>query len=324
MLRSIHIQNFRCLRDVRAELRPLTVLIGPNDSGKSAFLDAIRVFGNNQQAFEIPLKDHWRLTFENQIKLEADSEYVVQQSTRGQSHYKWRTRDAPPREEHFGTIRYYHLPSSGVAMTCQGYAENDDPSALQLKEDGSLVAAMLDFMLRRSRKNLFALIDKLRELIPGFEDLDIATPTPQQRRVDLVIENDLTIPADCASAGVRLLLFFLTLAYHPSPPGIMLLEEPETGIHPRRLAEVMRLLRGLTRGEFGGQAAQIILTTHSPYLLDHVDVETDQVLVFQRADDGGRTAQPADKERLKNFLDEFMLGEVWFNEQEAGLVAKPS
>jgi hypothetical protein len=59
-------------------------------------------------------------------------------------------------------------------------------------------------------------------------------------------------------------------------------------------------------------------------LLDHVDLETDQVLVFSREADGSRTARPVDAERMKTFLDEFMLGEVWFNQSEEGLVAKPS
>jgi predicted ATPase len=324
VLKNIHIQNFRCLLDVHAELRPLTVLIGPNDSGKSAFLDAIRVLGHAEQAFHLPREDHWRLAFDNHITLETDSGYAVQrlQGTK-EGLYGWGTVDARVLQELFGAIRLFRLPSTGVAMLCEGYAENKDPNALQLNEDGSFVAAMLDFMLRKSRPRLFTLIEKLKELVPGFEDLDIATPKPQLRRVDLVIENGLAIPADCASAGVRLLLFFLTLAYHPSPAKIVLLEEPETGIHPRRLGEVMRLLRGISRGEFGGQAAQIILTTHSPYLLDHINIETDQILVFQRAEDGSRTAQPADSQRLKNFLDEFMLGEVWFNEEEDGLIAKP-
>jgi predicted ATPase len=209
-------------------------------------------------------------------------------------------------------------------MECQGYAEDKDPNALQLGDDGSLVPAMLDYMLRKSRRQFFALIEKLRELIPGLEDLDIATPKPPLRRVDLVIENGLTMPATYASTGLRLLLFFLTLAYHPSPPKLVLIEEPENGIHPRRLGEIMQLLRALSEGEFGGHVAQVILTTHSPYLLDHVNIEKDQVLVFQRMEDGGRVAQPADAKRLKNFLDEFMLGEVWFNEEERGLVAKPS
>lgn len=125
-----------------------------------------------------------------------------------------------------------------------------------------------------------------------------------------------------ASAGVQLLLFFVALAYHPRPPRTILLEEPENGIHSGRLADVIRLLRELTKGKYGGTRAQVVLTTHSPHLLDLIDLDQDQVLVFRRNDDGSRTAEPVDAERLKTYLDEFMLGEVWFNEQEEGLIKR--
>jgi len=100
------------------------------------------------------------------------------------------------------------------------------------------------------------------------------------------------VPAALASVGVKLLLFVVSLVHHPSPPRIVLLEEPENGVHPRRLGEIMSLLHEVTQGKYGDHPAQVILTTHSPYLLDHVDLETDQVLVFSRERDGSRTAQP--------------------------------
>jgi predicted ATPase len=133
----------------------------------------------------------------------------------------------------------------------------------------------------------------------------------------------LTVTAERASAGVRLLLFFLALAFHPNPPKLIIVEEPENGLHPKRLADVMRLFRDITEGKLGGHKAQVVLTTHSPYLLDCVDLSKDQVLVFRRNDDGSRTAEPADAERLKTFLDEFLLGEIWYNQGEEGLVRKP-
>ena len=83
----------------------------------------------------------------------------------------------------------------------------------------------------------------------------------------------------------------------------------------------MALLRGLTRGELAGRPVQVVLTTHSPYLLDHVTLPQDQVIVFRREDDGTRSAREVDEQRLKAFLDEFMLGEVWFNQGEDGLLA---
>lgn len=45
MIERIHIENYKCLRDVTVDLSDFTILIGPNDSGKSSFLDVIQSFG---------------------------------------------------------------------------------------------------------------------------------------------------------------------------------------------------------------------------------------------------------------------------------------
>ena len=184
------------------------------------------------------------------------------------------------------------------------------------------VPALLDYFLRRDRDRFFAVTDVVKKHVPGIERLEIGTPDPQRRSLELVLEAGYRMPADEASSGVRLLLFFIALAYHPTPPNIILLEEPETGIHPKRLADVVRLLREITRGEHGGQPAQVILTTHSPYLLDSVKLLEDTVLVFRRQDDGSRTAESADATRLEAFLGEFLLGELWYNEGEEGLIKR--
>jgi predicted ATPase len=118
------------------------------------------------------------------------------------------------------------------------------------------------------------------------------------------------------------MIFFIALTFHPDPPKLILLEEPEMGVHPRRLGEIVGLLREITKGTHGGHPAQIVLTTHSPYLLDHINLDEDQVLVFSRNEDGSRSAEPADAERLRLFLDEFMLGEVWYNQGEGGLIRR--
>ena len=132
------------------------------------------------------------------------------------------------------------------------------------------------------------------------------------------------MPGHSVSAGVTLLTFFLCLAHHPNPPDLVLIEEPENGVHPKRLAQVAGLLRSLTKGEHSGHQAQVIVSTHSPYLLDHVHLPEDEVLVFRRAADGSRTVEPADAAGLKAFLGEFMMGEIWFNRGEDGLVKAPA
>lgn len=181
---------------------------------------------------------------------------------------------------------------------------------------------MLDYLLRRDRARFHGVVQAMRARVPGLEDINVSTPDLNTRRVDLLTDSGLELPADAASAGVRIMLFFMTLTFHPSPPGLILLEEPENSVHPKRLADIVQTLRDITKGVHCGHPAQVILATHSPYLLDHVNLDEDQVLVFRRNDDGSRTAEPVDSQRLKAFLDDFMLGEVWFNEGEEGLVKR--
>ncbi len=312
MLNRVVIKHFRCLREVDVPLRPLTVLVGPNDAGKSVFLLALRNLAE-YRGFEGV--DSWRLENRNLIQIKgilADGGRIEVDRADG---LRVMTKEGT---DPLTPVALYDLPSGGVSMQSQGFPDEHGPPQMGVQGDGA--PALLDYLLRRDRKRFFALVDALRELVPGLEEVEIATPESNTRRIDLVIEQGLRIPADQASAGLRLLIFFAALAYHPSPPKLVLLEEPENGVHPKRLGDVMRLLREITRGVHGDSAAQVVLTTHSPHLLDFVDLNTDQVLVFHRNKDGSRTAKPADPDRLKNFLDEFMLGEVWYNEGEAGLV----
>ncbi len=314
MLEKIIIANFRCLQVVKAPLRALTVLIGPNDSGKSAFLAALQYLSG---ARGLEKYDWWRADQQLELLVRGIAQgWDIQRSSRQGDRYS--TGSVNPLQP----TLLYQLPAAGVSMESEGYPDEGEPPTIG--PNGELTPALLDYFLRGDRNRFFAVAEAMRSLIPGFQDITIRTPHPQRRRFDFIIDNGFSIPADRASVGVRLMIFFLALAYHPKPPAMLLLEEPETGVHPRRLADIVRLLRELGQGLYSKRPTQIVLTTHSPYLLDHINPEVDQVLAFRRNDDGSRICQPVDAERLKVFLDEFMLGEVWYNEGEEGLWARKS
>ncbi|MEK6674642.1 MAG: AAA family ATPase [Planctomycetota bacterium] len=326
MLTHVEIHNFRCLKEVSVPLKPLTVLVGANDTGKSAFLTALQWLTG---FYQIRGRDFWRkicpdrisvtgrigrkekieafLFFPNPIPVNEDQPY---NSVREASTFK--NLEAP--------CALFQLPSQGSPMVSKGQSDTSGPPALQ--GDGGGVPTLLDFLLRREPKSYFEYIDALKLLVPGLDRIEIATPAADLRRIDLRLEQGFVLNSESASVGVKSIIFFLALSFHPAPPKLVLIEEPENGVHPKRLKQIVELLRDLTKGRFGRQPIQIILSTHSPFLLDCIDLKTDQVLVFKRNDDGSRTAEPADAERLKNFLDEFMLGEVWYNEGEEGLVAR--
>lgn len=295
MIRRAAIKQFRALIEVTVELRPLTVLVGPNDSGKSSFLEAIHAKLTKRS---IDITDGWRGIQSPMVHLSAKDDQVFQ-----------------------GSSEIFKLPSQGIPMESAGVAEEPRKGAPQLMVDGANLAAFLDYLLRKNRQRFDQIQSTLRGLIPGFDEISISTPSPDRRAISLKVEDGYEIAGHRLSTGVRMLFFFVALAHHPNPPQVALIEEPENGVHPKRLKDIVALLRDLTTGKLSGHKVQVILSTHSPYLLDHVHVPEDQVIVFHREPDGRRTARSVDEKHLKAFLDEFMLGEVWFNQGEEGLLA---
>lgn len=296
---------------MKVELKPFTVLIGPNDSGKSVFLQAIQ---RAICAIQLDRTDCWRR--DNDVKA------TVRLTTDG-GNFHTSNKSAPlvgGRAAEYRQARIIRPPASGVVLRGKGYPDAALPP--ELDETGAFVPALLDYMLRRDRARFDEFVAAVKHRVEGLVDIHVGTPDPASRSVDVKLDGNLVLPHEDLSVGFRLLILYLALAFHPQPPPVLLIEEPENGLHPRRLGDVVALLRDITKGVHCGNAAQVILTTHSPYLLDHVNLDEDQVLVFRREPDGARTCAPIDKERLRTFLDEFMLGEVWFNQEEPGLVAR--
>ena len=119
------------------------------------------------------------------------------------------------------------------------------------------------------------------------------------------------VSAAYVASGVLVVLAILALKHHPSHPGVLLIEEPENSIHPGLLGELVRLMREIAeRAVKQERGTQVILASHSPYLLDHL--EADEVTVFTRDPEGGvQTLHMSDSERVRWELKHFHLGEIW-------------
>jgi predicted ATPase len=102
---------------------------------------------------------------------------------------------------------------------------------------------------------------------------------------------------------------FLALAYGNTAE-IVFVEEPENGLHFSRLESVIDLLRKMTTGEVGNQPRQVIVTTHSPILLNFARPE--EVRIFRRGPGGTQVTPMAAVPNIGDLLKEFATGELWF------------
>ncbi|MEP7120820.1 MAG: AAA family ATPase [Byssovorax sp.] len=128
----------------------------------------------------------------------------------------------------------------------------------------------------------------------------------------------VTIPATQASEGALMLTAFLTLAYGDTPE-VLLIEEPENGLHPTRLQTVIDLLRQISTGAVGNRPRQVIMTTHSPLLLNYLKPE--EVRIVRRDPERGTEVTPMiDVPNIDRMLGEFGMGELWYLLTEEGLL----
>ena len=88
-----------------------------------------------------------------------------------------------------------------------------------------------------------------------------------------------------------------------------MLDEPELGLHPYAITLLASLLKQAS------VASQVIVATQSPILLEHFEPE--DVLVANRVD-GATVLERLDSERLKAWLDDYSLGELWEKNEFGG------
>ncbi len=145
---------------------------------------------------------------------------------------------------------------------------------------GEELASFLNTLKALDPKQFGAVEKALRTIMPGVEGIGVEVSNLGE--VELTLKEDgIAVPARILSEGTLRILGLLALAGAKEQPALVGFEEPENGIHPRRIQLVAELLRNRTSvGE-----TQYIVTTHSPLLPDLVPVES----LFQCKKIGGET-----------------------------------
>jgi len=130
---------------------------------------------------------------------------------------------------------------------------------------GEELAAYLNTLRNLDLRQFRAVEKALHSLIPSITA--IQTEVNKIGEVELsLLEGSVAMPARVLSEGTLRALGLLALSGAKEPPAVIGFEEPENGVHPRRIREIARIL--CNRAETG--MSQLIVTTHSPILPDHV------------------------------------------------------
>jgi len=174
-----------------------------------------------------------------------------------------------------------------------------------LKYHGDNLARYLLYLYTERRKDFGRVEETLKGMVPEVEEV---IPHIEGTEVEIWIKVkglDEPLKPHNISDGTLRLLAMITVLYGGA--SLVVLEEPENCIHPYLLETFMNLVRD--------SPSQVIITTHSPYLLDHVKPEEVQVVWKEGLETKvKRLSATKEMENVKRFLEEGgTLGEAWYS-----------
>ena len=346
-IHELRVENYGCIRDATFRFTPLHALIGPNDSGKTTVLRALRTIaltvdraidprakeglmsairGNKTVAgFELSGPE---ITYS--VKCSPDGGYQAASGRRGKQTDLRDRRVLRAPTIPFGEIAK-EIPSAEITNALLGtqllrldpdflrapHALIADGDPLRFDDErGTGLPALYDALLVRDLHAYMALNEQLTKLFPSVKSIQLMNPDHGTKAMGVKLQNSTVVPADQMSEGLLYYLAFAVLP-HLAPTALLLVEEPENGLHPARIAEVMRVLRAIS------EKTQVIIATHSPLVVN--ELRPEEVTVVTRSPETGTKATPIQttpgfEERAKVYA----LGELWLSyangEDEAPLL----
>ncbi|WP_080054173.1 AAA family ATPase [Spirosoma aerolatum] len=324
MLKRVSIQNFKSLKDVTLDLQKVNLLIGPNNSGKTNFLKALEFFfqaflsdtnaidQGNTYTFKKDAFSTIRFNFDliPTLKLELTANVPISSIQANNIQlskkitFQNRAIDWPNREEYdlddaFIVHEHIQVPYNSLLIYKPDPNKLSKPGPVGRGEESVIADA----------SNLIAFFDRIRDeypesfaqikadiskCVPEFTEINFQNVAATEalvkefgdktfKRIGLTDGRQKTIYwANELSEGTLYFIALLCIINQPNPPKLLLLEEPEKGIHPRRIEEVINFIFGLV----DDKDIQVIMTTHSPAVVDMFKDMPESVFIFDKDEEG--------------------------------------
>jgi predicted ATPase len=344
-LRKVKVEGFKSIESAELKLGDLNVIIGANGSGKSNFIGVFRllerVLSHNLQICVASEPD--RLLFHGQKKTPALSlDFAFDQNSYG---FKLKAVQDTlifeyERVEYSGLFNYaepisvghkeskleeaaesyknkipkhvfpkvrnlvvYHFHDTSDTSPAKQTCDVSDNRAF--RPNAANLPAYLYWLQEKHPAQFRHIEEHIRLVAPFFDRFELVPSRLNDKKIKLEWRqknSDAYFDAYSLSDGTIRFICLATLLLQPTPPALILLDEPELGLHPfaiRILAEMI---------EAASKRVQVILATQSVTLLNNF--EPKDVIVAEN--DGDKTTfNRLDEEKLKHWLDEFSIGELW-------------
>ena len=212
--------------------------------------------------------------------------------------------------QHLDRWRLYHFQDTSSSSPMKKTADVNDNR--YLRPDGSNLAPFL-YYLSKKHTNAYSLIRRtVQRVAPFFDNFELSPQSLNPDKIRLEwkhVGSEAYFDATSLSDGTLRFIALATLFLQPAEhlPSVILVDEPEIGLHPYAIAMLASLIQQAS--------TQVIVSTQSPLLLDNFQPE--DVLVADRVE-GSTQFTRLDSAKLKTWLENYSLGQLWEKNELGG------
>ena len=177
-------------------------------------------------------------------------------------------------------------------MTAKKLAQPSVPENIspEVEYDGYGLASAIAYLQNAEPDSFDKLLESVKEILPFVRRIRVlkkkiqtteqktitvdgnSSSLPLQREeiadeLYLDLKGAKSLPAHALSEGTLLTLGLLTVLVSPACPNLLLLDDIEQGLHPKAQRDILKVIRKLAEGR---PSLQIVMTTHSPYVIDEM------------------------------------------------------
>ncbi len=227
---------------------------------------------------------------------EGQKESFLKKETKGDKIYGF-TYDS------LSSWRVYHFHDTSQSALVKKRGDINDNRFLN--EDASNLAAFLYLMKIENLKHYERIVSTIQLVVPMFKNFELR-PDPLNKetiRLEWSDKNsEYIFGASALSDGSLRFMCMATLLLQPNLPSLILIDEPELGLHPAAIQILAGLLQKCSK------RTQLIISTQSSALISEFSAN-DIIVVENKA--GKSEFNRLDASNLSEWLTDYTLGEIW-------------
>ncbi len=203
-------------------------------------------------------------------------------------------------------LRVYHFHETGEKSPFNSDSKIDDYFILQ--SHGANLAAFL-YNLQQNNTIVYNRIVKvIQSVAPYFLDFDLRPNTEGGEYIRLAWRDKYSenrYGATDLSDGTIRFIALVTLFLQPNPPAVIIIDEPELGLHPFAINKLAGLVRSFARQE----GKQVILSTQSVELVNNFSAQ--EVITVDNKNGQSEFNRLKESELSEWLKNDYMIGDMW-------------